>query len=147
MTSWEKVCGVCTHNDAPIVLECRSRFQCLVLHELSKNHWNSLYDSLANISKEDKEDTARRVTGSNERCLSSLYFVKVSTLHSRLFSQLCNDLDTLNKALFHTKVTRRNVLKCVLELCDERKMFVNRKQDLILEHCPVMKVNCQKQLT
>lgn len=76
--------------------------------------------------------------------LSSLYFVKVSTLHSRLFSQLCNDLDTLNKALFHMKVTRRNVLKCVLELCDECKMFVNRKQDLILEHCPVIKVNCLK---
>ncbi|KAK1346479.1 hypothetical protein QTO34_000335 [Cnephaeus nilssonii] len=63
--------------------------------------------------------------------VSSVNFVKVSTLNSRLFLQLCNDLDAPNNALlFHTEVrwlSRGKVLKRVFELCDELKTFFNQK--------------------
>ncbi|CAI5795665.1 Hypothetical predicted protein [Podarcis lilfordi] len=63
--------------------------------------------------------------------ISSVNFVKVSTLNSRLFPQLCNKLDAPNNALlFHTEVrwlSRGKILKCVFELRDELKTFFNQK--------------------
>lgn len=63
--------------------------------------------------------------------ISSVSFVKGSTLNSQLFAQLCSELEAPNKALlFQTEVrwlSRRKVLKHVFELHDELKTFFIQK--------------------
>ena len=58
-------------------------------------------------------------------------FVKASASNSRLFSKLCSELDASNNILlFHTDVkwlSRDKLLKCVFDLCDELKTFLNQK--------------------
>ncbi|KAK1339678.1 hypothetical protein QTO34_018232 [Cnephaeus nilssonii] len=100
--SWEKVCGVCT-DGAPAMLGCRSGFQRLVLNESPKVigthcmiHWQILATKM--LSQELQEVM--------KSIISSVNFVKVSTLNSWLFSQLCNTLDAPNNALFHTEKER-----------------------------------------
>ncbi|KAK1336735.1 LOW QUALITY PROTEIN: hypothetical protein QTO34_002770 [Cnephaeus nilssonii] len=123
--SWEKVCGVCT-DGALAMLGCRSGFQRLVLNESPKVirthcmiHWQIL---AAKTLPRELQEVMKSV-------ISSVNFVKASTLNSRLFSQLCNKLDVLNNALlFHTEmVVERKVLKCVFEFRDELKMIFNQK--------------------
>ncbi|XP_034277935.1 zinc finger BED domain-containing protein 5-like isoform X1 [Pantherophis guttatus] len=125
--SWEKVCGVCT-NGASAMLGCRSGFQRLVLNESPKVirthcmiHWQIL--AMKTLPQELQEVM--------KSVISSVNFVKASSLNSQLFSQLCNELDAPNNALlFHTEVrwlSRGKVLKHVFELRDELKMFFNQK--------------------
>lgn len=63
--------------------------------------------------------------------LSSVSFLKASSLNSRLFLQLSSDLDAPSKALLlHTEarwLSRGKVLKRIFELRDELKMFFNQK--------------------
>ncbi|XP_070275267.1 SCAN domain-containing protein 3-like [Myotis yumanensis] len=131
--SWEKVCGVCT-DVAPAMLGCRSRFQRLVLNESLKVigthcmiHWQIL--AMKTLPQELQEV--------RKSIISCVNFVKASALNSRLFSQLCNELDVPNNALLiHTEVrwlSRGKILKHVFELRDELKMFLNQKARLQFE--------------
>lgn len=125
--SWEKVCGVCT-DGAPAMLGCRSGFQRLVLNESPKvigTHCMIHRQILATKTlPQELQEVMKSV-------ISSVNFVKASSLNSRLFSQLCNELDAPNNALlFHTEVrwlSRGKVLKRVFELRDELKTFFNQK--------------------
>ncbi|XP_015685817.1 protein ZBED8-like, partial [Protobothrops mucrosquamatus] len=125
--SWEKVCGVCT-NGAPAILGCRSGFQRLVLNEAPKvirTHCMIHSQILATKTlPQELQEVMKSV-------ISSVNFVKASSLNSQLFSQLCNELDAPNNALlFHTEVrwlSRGKVLKRVFELHDELKTFFNQK--------------------
>ncbi|XP_015677944.1 SCAN domain-containing protein 3-like [Protobothrops mucrosquamatus] len=125
--SWEKVCGVCT-DGAPAMLGCRSGFQRLVLNESPKVigthcmiHWQIL---ATKTLPQELQEVMKSV-------IRSVNFVKASSLNSRLFSQLCNELDVPNNAvLFHTEMrwlSRGNILKRVFELRDELKTFFNQK--------------------
>ncbi|XP_054573034.1 LOW QUALITY PROTEIN: zinc finger BED domain-containing protein 5-like, partial [Eptesicus fuscus] len=125
--SWEKVCGVCT-DGAPAMLGYRSGFQHLVLNESPKVirthcmiHWQIL--AMKTLPQELQEVM--------KSVISSVNFVKTSTLNSRLFAQLCNELDVLNNALlFYTEMrwlSREKVLKRVFELRDALKTCFNQK--------------------
>ncbi|XP_039178217.1 SCAN domain-containing protein 3-like [Crotalus tigris] len=125
--SWEKVCGVCT-DGAPAMLGCRSGFQRLVLNESPKvigTHCMIHRQILATKTlPQELQEVMKSV-------ISSVNFVKASSLNSPLFSQLCNELDAPNNALlFHTEerwLSRGKVLKRVFELRDELKTFFNQK--------------------
>ncbi|XP_032742843.1 protein ZBED8-like [Rattus rattus] len=125
--SWESVCGVCT-DGAPATLGCQSGFQRLVLNESPKAigaHCMMHLQTLAmKTLPQDLQDAMKSV-------LSSVSFIKASSLNSRLFLQLCSDLDAPSKALLlHTEgrwLSRGKVLKRIFELCDELKMFFNQK--------------------
>ncbi|XP_048344945.1 protein ZBED8-like isoform X2 [Sphaerodactylus townsendi] len=125
--SWEKVCGVCT-NGASSMLGCRSGFQRLVLNESPKVigthcmiHWQILATKTLPPELQEVMNSV----------ISSVNLVKASALNSRLFPQLCNELDAPDNALpFHTAVrwlSRGKVLKRVFELRDELKTFFNQE--------------------
>nr|KAF6462364.1 hypothetical protein HJG59_011385 [Molossus molossus] len=110
------------------MLGCQSGFQGLVLNEPPKvvgTHCMIYRQILATkMLPQELQEVMRSI-------LSSVNFVKASTLNSRLFSQLCNKLDAPNNALlFHPEVRwllTGKVLKCVFELRDELKMLFNQK--------------------
>ncbi|KAM4749061.1 zinc finger BED domain-containing protein 5-like [Rhinophrynus dorsalis] len=125
--SWEKVCGVCT-DGAPAMLGCRSGFQRLVLNESPKvigTHCMIHRQILATKTlPQELQEVMKSV-------VSAVNYVKASALNSRLFSKLCNELDSSNNVLlFHTDVrwlSRGKVLKRVFDLRDELKMFFHQK--------------------
>nr|KAF6477958.1 hypothetical protein HJG59_010850 [Molossus molossus] len=103
-------------------------FQSLVLNESEKvigTHCIIHWQILATMTlPQELQDVMQSV-------ISSVNFVNASTLNSRLFSQLYNELDAPNSALlFHTEVRwllTGKVLKRVFELRDELKTFFNQK--------------------
>nr|KAF6452932.1 hypothetical protein HJG59_008231 [Molossus molossus] len=110
------------------MLGCLSGFQRLVLNESPKVvrtpciiHWQIL---AMKMLPQELQEVIKSV-------ISSVNFVKLSTLNSQLFLQLCSELDAPNNALlFHTKVRwllTGKVLKRVFELCGELKTFFSRK--------------------
>ncbi|XP_040275585.1 protein ZBED8-like [Bufo bufo] len=125
--SWEKVCGVCT-DGAPAMLGCRSGFQRLVLNESPKVIGTHCMIHRQILATKTLPQNLQEVMKSVISCVN---FVKASSLNSRLFSQLCNELDaTHNALLFHTEVrwlSRGKVLKRVFDLRDELRMFFNQK--------------------
>ncbi|XP_039180852.1 zinc finger BED domain-containing protein 5-like isoform X2 [Crotalus tigris] len=125
--SWEKVCGVCT-DGASAMLGCRSGFQHMVLNESPKVIGTHCMIHRQILATKTLPQELQEIMKS---IISSVNFVKASSLNSQLFSQLCNELDAPNNALlFHTEVRwllRGKVLKRVFELRDELKMFFNQK--------------------
>ncbi|XP_048351811.1 protein ZBED8-like [Sphaerodactylus townsendi] len=125
--SWEKICGVCTVG-ASAMLGCQSGFQRLVLNESPKVIGTHCMIQRQILSTKMLPQELQEVMNS---VISSVNFVKASALNSRLFSQLCNELDAPNNALlFPTAVrwlSRGKVLKHVFELHDELKTFFNQK--------------------
>ncbi|XP_070257217.1 protein FAM200C-like isoform X1 [Myotis yumanensis] len=125
--SWEKVCGVCT-DGAPATLGCLSGFQRLVLNESPKVIGTHCMTHGQILARKTLPQELQEVMKSVISCVN---FVKASTLNSRLFSQLCNELDVPNNALlFHTEarwLSRGKILKRVFELRDELKTFFNQK--------------------
>uniref|UniRef100_A0A8C5PY01 Uncharacterized protein n=1 Tax=Leptobrachium leishanense TaxID=445787 RepID=A0A8C5PY01_9ANUR len=125
--SWEKVCGVCT-DGAPAMLGCRSGFQHLVLNESPKVIGTHCMIHRQILATKTLPQNLQEVMKSGISCVN---FVKASSLNSRLFSQLCNELDAAHNALlFHTEVrwlSREKVLKRVFDLRDELRMFFNQK--------------------
>uniref|UniRef100_A0A803K116 DUF4371 domain-containing protein n=1 Tax=Xenopus tropicalis TaxID=8364 RepID=A0A803K116_XENTR len=125
--SWEKVCGVCT-DGAPAMLGCRSGFQRLVLNESPKVIGPHCMIHRQVLAMKTLPQELQEVLKS---VINSVNFVKARALNSRLFSQLCNELDAPNNALlFHTEVrwlSKGKVLKRVFELRDELKTFFNQK--------------------
>ncbi|XP_040275720.1 protein ZBED8-like [Bufo bufo] len=99
--SWEKVCGVCT-DCAPAMLGCRSGFQRVVLNESPKVIGTHCMIHRQILATKTLPQNLQEVMKSVISCVN---FVKASSLNSRLFSQLCNELDaTHNALLFHTEM-------------------------------------------
>ncbi|XP_070270292.1 LOW QUALITY PROTEIN: protein FAM200C [Myotis yumanensis] len=125
--SWEKVCGACT-DGAPAMLGCRSGFQRLVLNGSPKVIGTHCVIHRQILTTKMLPQELQEVMKSVISCVN---FVKASTSNSRLFLQLCNELDVPNNALlFHTEVrwlSRGKILKRVFELRDELKTFFNQK--------------------
>lgn len=125
--SWKSICGICT-DGAPATLGCQSGFQRLVLNESPKAIGAHCMLHLQTLAMKTLPQDFQEVMKS---VLSSVNFVKASSLNSRLFLQLCNDLDGPSKTLLlHTEgrwLSRGKVLKRIFELRDELKMFFNQK--------------------
>ncbi|XP_007648258.1 zinc finger BED domain-containing protein 5 [Cricetulus griseus] len=125
--SWEMVCGICT-DGARAMLGCQSGFQHLVLNESPKVIGTHCMIHLQTLAMKTLPQDLKEVMQS---VISSVNFIKSNTLNSQLFSQLCNDLDTQNKALlFHTEgrwLSSGTVFKRVFELRDELKIFFSQK--------------------
>ncbi|XP_053431246.1 protein ZBED8-like isoform X2 [Nycticebus coucang] len=143
--SWEKVCGVCT-DGAPAILGCQSEFQRLVLNESPKVIGTHCMIHRHILAMKTLPQELREVMKS---IVSSVNFLKASTLNNRLFSQLCSELDAPNNALlFHTEVrwlSGGKVLKHVFELRDELKTFFNQKgrpqfEALFSNNCELQKI-------
>nr|XP_021512928.1 protein ZBED8-like [Meriones unguiculatus] len=125
--SWESVCGVCT-DGAPAMLGCQSGFQRLLLNESPRLIGTHCMIHLQTLAMKTLPPELQEVMKS---VISSVNFVKASSLNSRLLLQLCSDLDAPNKALLlHTEgrwLSRGKVLKHIFELRDELRMFFNQK--------------------
>ena len=121
------VCGVCT-DGAPAMLGCRSGFQRLVINASPKaigTHCMIHRQVLATKTlPQEFQDTMKNI-------VSVVNFVKASSSNRRLFSKLCSELDASNNILlFHTDVrwlSRGKVLKCVFDLRNKLKTFLNQK--------------------
>ncbi|XP_039224610.1 protein ZBED8-like [Crotalus tigris] len=126
--SWENVCGICT-DGAPAMLGCRSGFQRLVWNESPKVIGTHCMIHQQILATKTLPQELREVMKSVINCVN---FVKASSLNTRLFSQLCNELDAPSNALlFHTEVrwlSKGKVLKRVFELRDELKTFFIQKE-------------------
>ncbi|XP_051017344.1 protein ZBED8-like [Acomys russatus] len=124
---WESICGVCT-DGAPATLGCQSGFQRLVINESPKAIGTHCMTHLQTLAMKTLPRELQEVLTS---VISSVNFVKASSLNGRLFSQLCSNMDTPNKTLLlHTEgrwLSRGKVLKCIFELRDELRMFFNQK--------------------
>lgn len=125
--SWESICGVCT-DGAPATLGCQSGFQRLVLNESPKAIGAHCMIHLQTLAMKTLPQDLQEVMKS---VLSSVSFLKASSLNSRLFLQLSSDLDAPSRTLLlHTEarwLSRGKVLKRIFELRDELKMFFNQK--------------------
>ncbi|XP_066450060.1 SCAN domain-containing protein 3-like [Eleutherodactylus coqui] len=125
--SWEKVCGVCT-DGAPAMLGCRSGFQRLVQNESPKAIGTHCMIHRQILATRTLPQDLQEVMKSIITCVN---FVKSSALNSRVFCQLCNELDAPNNALlFHTEVrwlSRGKVLRRDFELRHELKTFFSQK--------------------
>lgn len=86
--SYRKVCGLCT-DGAPAMLEYPSGFQCLVLNEsptVIRTHYMIHWQILA------MKKLATKIARRNENHDKFCQFVRVNTLNSQLFLQLCHKL-------------------------------------------------------
>ena len=131
---WQKLVGVCT-DGAPAMLGCRSGF---ITRVKQKNpdavgthcviHREALASKTLPTAMKNKLDIIIRIVN----------FIKSSAVNSRLFSQLCKQMDSNHEnLLFHTKVrwlSKGNMLARVYGLKDEVSIFLESqgKQDLLL---------------
>ena len=131
---WQKLVGVCT-DGAPAMLGCRSGF---ITRVKQKNpdavgthcviHRETLASKTLPTAMKNKLDIIIRIVN----------FIKSSAVNSRLFSQLCKQMDSNHEnLLFHTKVrwlSKGNMLARVYGLKDEVSIFLESqgKQDLLL---------------
>ena len=131
---WEKLVGVCT-DGAPAMLGCRSGF---ITRVKQKNpdtvgthcviHREALASKTLPAAMKNKLAIVIRIVN----------FIKSSAVNSRLFSQLCKQMDFNHEnLLFHTNVrwlSKRNMLARVYGLKDEVSIFLESqgKQDLLL---------------
>lgn len=120
---WNNLCGCCT-DGAPAMMGTRSGFQARV-KELAPNvkgmHCMIHRQALASKTLPGPLDTVL------EQVIKIVNFIKGGPLNSRLFKQLCADMDAEhNTLLFHTSVrwlSKGNVIKRVFELRSELKGF------------------------
>ena len=131
---WEKLVGVCT-DGAPAMLGCRSGF---ITRVKQKNpdavgthcviHREALASKTLPAAMKNKLAIVIRIVN----------FIKSSAVNSRLFSQLCKQMDSYHEnLLFHTNVrwlSKGNMLARVYGLKDEVSIFLESqgKQDLLL---------------
>ena len=131
---WEKLVGVCT-DGAPAMLGCRSGF---ITRVKQKNpdvvgthcviHREALASKILPAAMKNKLAIVIRIVN----------FIKSSAVNSRLFSQLCKQMDSNHEnLLFHTNVrwlSKGNMLARVYGLKDEVSIFLDSqgKQYLLL---------------
>ena len=120
---WDNISGCCT-DGAPAMLGTNSGFQVCVKKRAPKMrgihcmiHRQALASKTLPVPLEKVLDQTIQIVN----------FVKGGALNSRLFKQLCTDMDAAHHTLlFHTNVrwlSRGNVAERVFELRDELKLF------------------------
>ncbi|XP_068250202.1 protein FAM200C-like [Palaemon carinicauda] len=122
--SWNKLEGVCT-DGGPNMLGSRSGFIALVKQKqpsLKGTHCMIHREALASKTVPKNLHDALTVI------INIVNYVKGSALNTRLFRELCRDMDANNTdLLFHTQVrwlSKGNMLTRVFELRDEIKLFL-----------------------
>ncbi|XP_064472939.1 SCAN domain-containing protein 3-like [Ornithodoros turicata] len=114
------VCGCCT-NGAPAMLGSKSGFQAAVKKrapEVKRVHCMIHRQALASKTLPASLQEVLDLT------IQIVNFVKGGVLNTRLFKELCSDMDAGHQfLLFHTNVSRGNVTARVFELREELKVF------------------------
>ncbi|CAG9822185.1 unnamed protein product [Phaedon cochleariae] len=125
---WENLCGCCT-NGAPAMLGTRSGFQIQVKEPSPKVrgiHCMIHRQALASKTLPANLGTVL------DQVVKIVNFVKGGALNSRLFKQLCADMDATHQTLlFHTNVrwlSKGNVTARVFALRDELKLFYEAQE-------------------
>ncbi|XP_042213890.1 zinc finger BED domain-containing protein 5-like, partial [Homarus americanus] len=120
---WDNICRCCT-DGAPAMLGTKSGFQVCVKKRAPKVkgiHYMIHRQALA--SKTLPAPLGKVL----DQTIQIVNFVKGGALNSRLFKQLCTDMDAAHYLLlFHTNVrwlSRGNVTERIFELRDELKLF------------------------
>uniref|UniRef100_UPI00358ED38C zinc finger BED domain-containing protein 5-like n=1 Tax=Myxine glutinosa TaxID=7769 RepID=UPI00358ED38C len=131
--NWHNLCGVCT-DGAPAIQVAKSGFQALV-RNLSPGiisvhcliHWQALASKTVPSHLQDVL----------EQVIKIVNYVKSSALNSRLFKQLCTEMDSEHKnLLYYTKVrwlSKGNVVARVFELREEMQSFLQMQEKHKLE--------------
>ena len=120
---WENVCGCCT-DGAPAMLGTKSGFQAFVKKQNPNAKGIHCMIHRHALASKTLPPPLREVL---DQTIQMVNFVKGGALNSRLFKQLCIDMDADHHVLlFHTKtrwLSRGNVTKRVFELRNELKIF------------------------
>ena len=126
--SWENVCGVCT-DGAPAMLGSKSGFASRVKAispSVTLTHCMIHRQALA--SRTLPSDLQAIL----DNAIKIVNYIKSMPVNSRLFKELCKDLDSEHQVLlFYTKVrwlSKGNVLNRVFELRHELKMFLDMQE-------------------
>ena len=125
--SWNNVCG-CTTDGAPSMLGRRSRFQGQVVEKNSKTkHLHCMLHRYA-LACKTLPPELRLIL--DDAAVHMINTIKSSSLKTRLFSQLSQELGSDHEALlYHTKVrwlSRGNVIRRVESLNEELSEFFRR---------------------
>lgn len=123
--SWENVCAVCT-DGAPAMLGSKSGFVSRVkaiAPGVTVTHCMIHRQALASRT------LPRELQAILDSAIKIVNYVKSMPVNTRLFRELCKDLDSEHQLLlFYTKVrwlSKGNVLNRVFELREELKMFLD----------------------
>ena len=120
---WDNICGCCT-DGAPAMLGTKSGFQACVKRRAPKVKGIHCMIHRQALASKTLPAPLERVL---DQTIQIVNFVKGGALNSRLFKQLCYDMDaTHHSLLFHTNVrwlSRGNVTERIFELRDELKLF------------------------
>lgn len=131
---WEKLVGVCT-DGAPAMIGSRSGFIARI-KQISPN-------AVGSHCVIHREALASRTLPAAMKdhlaiIIRAVNFVKTSAVNTRLFTKLCQDMDSNHETLlFHTSVrwlSKGNMLARVYDMRDELKLFLEAhgKKDLLL---------------
>ena len=122
--SWNNLCGMCT-DGAPAMLGSKNGFRALVQSKATGVIFTHCFihrEALASKTLPRGLQDVLSVT------IKIVNFVKSSSLHTRLFGKLCEDMESEHKNhLYYTKVrwlSKGNVLFRVFELRDELKIYL-----------------------
>jgi hypothetical protein len=126
--TWDNVCGCCT-DGAPAMLGSRSGFQTLVKKEspnVKGTHCMLHRQALA------AKTLPPSLAAVLQQTTEVVNYIKSSALNTRLFKNLCNDLDAEQQTLlYHTNVrwlSRGNVTARVFCLREELDVFVQQQR-------------------
>ncbi|XP_064099360.1 protein FAM200C-like [Macrobrachium nipponense] len=127
--SWKNVCAVCT-DGAPAMLGSKSGFVSRVKEitpEVTVTHCMIHRQALASGT------LTRELQAILDNAIKIVNYVKSIPVNTRLFKQLCKDLDSEHQLLlFYTKVRwlyKGNVLNRVFELREDPKMFLDMQDE------------------
>ena len=123
--SWNNLCGVCT-DGAPAMLGSKSGFRALVQSKATGVIFTHCFIHREALAS---KTLPRGLQDVFNLTIKIVNFMKSSSLHTRLFRKLCEDMESEHKnLLYYTKVrwlSKGNVLSRVFELRDELKIYLN----------------------
>ena len=130
---WENLCGVCT-DGAPAMLGARSGLQTLVRNrspDAVSMHCMIHRQALASKTLPESLQDALNIA------IKTVNFIKNGALNTRLFRNLCSEMNAEHQnLLYYTRVrwlSKGNVLARVFELREELQEFLNREGKYELE--------------
>ena len=130
---WENLCGVCT-DGAPAMLGARSGLQTLV-----RNHSPDAVSMHCMIHRQAlaSKTLPESLQDSLNIAIKTVNFIKNGALNTRLFRNLCSEMNAEHQnLLYYTRVrwlSKGNVLARVFELREELQEFLNREGKYELE--------------